>query len=210
MPIMNSRQEFGSIHKALHWTIVGLVLSTYVTIVITDKFLVRRTPEWRNMLHVHQTAGWLVLFLAIWLMIWRFINVRPEVKHANGYETFAAGAAHTLLFVFLITMPLTGYLGGDRPRNYFGLIDVPSFRSTALFHWISKTFNITFDQFQDPMDFYHKRIAGDWLLWMVVALHVSAALFHHFRRHDRTLINILPRPFSRWMTGPGQAPPNSQ
>lgn len=199
MPIRNTREEFGAVHKTLHWTVAGLVLAAYVTICITNS-LVRRSPEWRGMLHVHQLVGWAVLFVALGLTVWRLANPRPHVDHASRFEEVSARGAHFLLYVFLITMPLSGYLGGDRPRDYFGLFVVPSFRTSDLFLWISATFGVTFEEFEKPLDYFHTRIVGDWLLWMIIALHVAAALFHHIHRRDLTLVRMLPRPIARMVT----------
>jgi len=34
---------------------------------------------------------------------------------------------------------------------------------------------------------------GKWVAWVLVALHVGAALMHHFVRHDTVLRRMLPR-----------------
>ena len=46
---------------------------------------------------------------------------------------------------------------------------------------------ISFETFENPIDFIHKEVLGAWLVWMLIAGHVMAALYHHFVRKDRTL-----------------------
>ena len=43
------------------------------------------------------------------------------------------------------------------------------------------------ETFENPIDFIHKEVLGAWLVWMLIAGHIMAALYHHFVRKDRTL-----------------------
>ena len=46
---------------------------------------------------------------------------------------------------------------------------------------------MTFEEFEEPLDFLQKDIGGAWLVWLLILGQVSAALYHHFVKKDRTL-----------------------
>ena len=52
---------------------------------------------------------------------------------------------------------------------------------------VQEGLGISFETFEKPIDFIHKEVLGAWLVWMLIAGHVMAALYHHFVRKDRTL-----------------------
>ncbi|WP_342650794.1 cytochrome b/b6 domain-containing protein [Pseudomonas sp. REB1044] len=86
---------------------------------------------------------------------------------------------------------MTGYLGTGAPTD-FGLFSVTGFDSTALFVWISKTFDLSYEAFEAPLDVVH-HFLGKWVAWVVVALHIAAAAFHHWGRRDDVLKRMLPQ-----------------
>jgi cytochrome b561 len=88
-------------------------------------------------------------------------------------------------------MPLTGYIGTGTPTD-FGLFTVTGFNETATFHGVSQTFGLSWDAFEAPVDVLHHFI-GKWIAWGVVALHVGAALYHHWVRRDDVLVRMLPQ-----------------
>ncbi len=51
---------------------------------------------------------------------------------------------------------------------------------------------LTFEVFEVPFDFFHKQIGGAWLVWMLIAVHVGAAVYHHRVLKDNTLRRMLP------------------
>lgn len=69
---------------------------------------------------------------------------------------------------------------------------VPSFKDTALFAWISQTWNLSWEAFEKPFDAVH-RVVGLWLSTSVVLLHALAAGYHQWVRRDGTLERILGR-----------------
>ncbi|MFU6530748.1 cytochrome b [Pseudomonas aeruginosa] len=73
-----------------------------------------------------------------------------------------------------------------------GLFVVPSFKDTALFAWISQTWNLSWEAFEKPFDAVH-RVVGLWLSTSVVLLHALAAGYHQWVRRDGTLERMLGR-----------------
>ena len=93
----------------------------------------------------------------------------------------------------MIAMPITGYVANGGGTDFFGLIDIPSFRRTGIYDvLVTQGMGIDFGTFEAPLDLFHKQISGALLLWMLILVHVSAALYHHLWQKDQTLVRMLP------------------
>jgi cytochrome b561 len=93
----------------------------------------------------------------------------------------------------MVIMPVTGYLGTGADTVYF---NITQFRETAIYDYlIIQILGLDWETFEAPMDFIHKDIGGSLVMWILIALHVGAALFHHFVRHDDVLRRMLPGSF---------------
>jgi cytochrome b561 len=91
----------------------------------------------------------------------------------------------------MIIMPVTGYLGTGVNTEYFFLFDIPKFETTAVFQsLVADGMELTFKEFEKPLDFFHKKIMGEWLVWLLILGHAGAAMYHHFIRKDRTLMKM--------------------
>ena len=102
-------------------------------------------------------------------------------------EHLAARAGHYVLYMVMIIMPVTGYLGTGANTEYFFIFDIPKFESTWIFEsLVANGMDITFKEFEKPIDFIH-HIFGELLVWILILGHVLAALYHHFVKKDRTL-----------------------
>lgn len=193
MAMQNSESAFGAATKALHWATAILVVAAYALALSLDQFT-RGTDDWRRILHMHQWVGFTIGFLVIARIYWRLQSKhQPRPLSGGKLEHFAASAAHFLLYFFLITMPITGWAGGKMNRTYFNLFEIPSFYNTPLYKPIvTDWLGLTWEQFEKPLDFFHYELVGPYLLRMLIALHIGAALFHHFIRRDATMLRMLP------------------
>ena len=91
----------------------------------------------------------------------------------------------------MIIMPITGYLGTGAATDYFFLFEIPKFEDTALFRTVvAGWMGLTFKEFEAPFDFVHKG-SGAYIVWVLIALHTAAALFHHFVRGDAALKRMI-------------------
>jgi cytochrome b561 len=99
-------------------------------------------------------------------------------------------SAHAALYVILIVMAITGYLGTHQSAGFY-LFIIPSFRDTAIVGWFSSTWHFSWEEFEKSPDAIH-RLIGKRLAWLIVSLHVAAALLHHWIRRDGTLTRMLP------------------
>ncbi len=109
----------------------------------------------------------------------------------TGYKHLAAHVGHYILYAMMISMPLTGYIGTGVNTEYFFLFDIPKFENTVVFQTVvADWMGLSFKEFEKPIDFFHKDIMGSLIVWLLILGHVSAALYHHHIKRDRTIIKM--------------------
>ncbi|GGY11381.1 cytochrome b [Massilia dura] len=165
---------------ALHWLIALLIVAAFTLgLVMVD--IPGFTPTKLKYFSWHKWLGVTVLALAALRLLWRLGNRPP--RHAPGmaaWQTRAADGTHVLLYILMFAVPLSGYLyttAAGVPVVYLGLWQIPSLfeADTALKATLK------------PVHY--------WLnmaLAASVAMHVAAALKHHFVDRDDVLKRMLP------------------
>lgn len=189
--LRNTKTSYGSIAKWLHWGTAVLFLASYIAVYYRHWFTEEKTPENWTALQLHLSIGLTIAIIVALRLIWKITNQSPALEPGTRLEHLAAKLGHYALYVVMIVMPLTGYLGTGVNTEYFFIFDIPKFESTHLFNMIvTEGLGITFKELEKPIDFVHKNIGGEWLVWLLILGHVTAALYHHFVKKDQTLRKI--------------------
>ncbi|GAB5451175.1 MAG: hypothetical protein Hals2KO_15030 [Halioglobus sp.] len=116
---------------------------------------------------------------------------QPNEVPGSRLEHLAARGAHIMLYAVMIILPLSGYLGTGGSSQLFFFIDIPRFADTQVFTTVVEGWmGLDWDQFEAPMDFVHKQ-GGAYVVWVLIAAHAGAALYHHFVRKDTVLKRML-------------------
>ena len=161
--------------RILHWIIAALVLATW-PIGFVIEFIKKDIVL--TFYLVHESLGFLVLWLMLVRVGNKLLSPTPATEGPR-HERIAAHTVHGLLYVFLIVMPVSGFLATNAhgfPLAWFGVIDV----------WspIGKSPDIA-----DTLSAIHAWSA--WILLGLFVLHIGAVLMHHVIRRDVTLYKIL-------------------
>lgn len=177
MTLRNTTNTYGSVAKILHWLIFLFVLG-----MLTFGFLLDSIPKPYQGLayNIHKVNGLIVLALMIIRILWRSVNVKPLLPiDTQPWERFAEQTVHFLLYVTLILMPLSGWIGSSsagKPPHIGDLaLGLPIEKNKAL---ISSAFEL------------HEYLA--YAIIALVTIHVLAALFHYLFRRDNVLQRMLP------------------
>ncbi len=192
----NTAQNYGRIARWLHWGTALLFLLAYCAVYYRHWFTEKKTPENLIALDLHLSAGISVGVIVILRIIWRLMNKQPTLEAGPAFlaekvQHALVHFAHYILYAIMILMPLTGYLGTGKATDYFFLFEIPKFEDTWLFDvFVWEYLGLTFEEFEAPIDFFHKEIMGAWLVWILIVGHAGAALYHHFVLKDRTLIKM--------------------
>ncbi len=191
MPLKNTARNYGTIAKWLHWTTALLFLASYCSVYYRQWFTERDTPENWIALQLHLSVGVTIAVIVALRIIWRIGNRLPDPEPGSRLEHLAAHIGHYALYAIMIVMPITGYLGTGVNTEFFLLFDIPKFETTALFSTVvSEGMGLTYKEFEKPIDFIHKELMGEWLVWLLILGHIAAALYHQFVKKDRTLAKM--------------------
>lgn len=188
MRLKNTPQHYGVVAKTLHWLTALLFSGSYMSVYFRHWFTEEKTPENWTALQLHLSFGVSIGVLVLLRVVWRIMNAPPKEEPGTVIEHRAARLGHCALYAIMIIMPITGYIGTGVATEFFFMFDITKFPDTWIFtQWIQEGVGVSFDAFEAPIDFIHKNILGAWLVWILIAGHVAAALYHHFIRKDRTL-----------------------
>ena len=186
--LKNTNNNYGLIAKWLHWGTAFLFLCSYMSVYYRHWFTEEKTPENWTALQLHLSIGVTIAVIVILRIIWRIYNRTPDLEPGSKLEHLAAHTGHFALYLIMIIMPITGYIGTGVDTEYFFIFDIPKFEDTALFNTVvTNGLGMTFKEFEKPIDFIHKDILGAWVVWLLILGHASAATYHHFVKKDNTL-----------------------
>ena len=165
--------------KWLHWLIALMVFGLLgVGLYMTD---MRISPQKIQLYMTHKSVGLTVLMLMLLRVAYRLMNPPPALPDGIPvWQKAASHVSHALLYLLLFAMPISGWLmngASGFPMKYFGLVRVPDLL-------VRNQENLAL------LKAAHFYIA--WTLMAVIALHVLAALKHHFIDRDTVLRRMLP------------------
>ena len=194
MGLKNTQLEYGSVAKWLHWLTALCFLAAYISVYYGHMFVDLESPQRPTVTRLHAMFGISVGILFLPRIIWNFINPKPKLDPAPAWQHKASKVVHWALYFFILAMPLSGWLGFGAPSfPFFWLFDMPTFHGSALFSPIVEGWlGMTWEQFEEPFDYFHKQIGGPWAAWILVMVHAGAGLYHHYVQKDNTLRKMLP------------------
>ena len=180
MTLKNTVHGYGIIARSLHWVMAVLVLALLsIGFFMTSMDF---SPVKLQVYGLHKSFGFLVFFLGIGRVLWRFANPKVEELETHQlWEKILAKISHFLLYAALFLMPLSGWLmssAADFPAMFFGLFDMPDL--------VSKDEDL-FKILRQAHEIFAYIIIG------VVGLHIAGAFKHHFIDRDVTLQRMTTR-----------------
>ena len=192
MDLKNTKERFGIIAMSLHWIVAFLFLGLYLSVYFRHWFTEPKTDLNWTALQLHLSFGITVMVFIGLRIAYKLFDQSPEEVPGSKLEHLAAKGAHYMLYAVMIIMPVTGYFGTGVNTEFFGLFEIPKFKDTEAYNFIVvNILGISWEAFETPLDFVHKK-GGAYFVWLLIGVHVAAALFHHFRRKDNTLRRMLP------------------
>lgn len=130
---------------------------------------------------LHKSIGVSIFALAAIRLVVRACSPSPAKPDGLPWiVTIMATASHWLLYAVLIAMPVSGYIfssAGGYLVSYFGIFTLPALpRDPALAH-VSLRIHLTLQ----------------WAIYVLLSLHVLAAVWHIAIRRDGILNRMLPK-----------------
>ena len=168
--------KYNGVARALHWLIALGIFTALALGLNSDGW---KEAPW--MPGLHKSLGLSVLALSLLRLGWRLTHKPPPLPaYTPAWQAMSAKGLHWLFYAMMIGVPLSGWImssAGPYPLNWFGLFDVPKFA-------VGK---------DSPLaDAAHEghEVMG-FLFIPLLALHIVAALYHHYRLKDEVLRRML-------------------
>jgi cytochrome b561 len=163
----------------LHWLLALMIVGSFsVGVYMAD---LPFSPQRVKLYNWHKWAGVLILTLSAVRLLWRLAHRPPAPLPIPAWQQRSAHAAHMALYVLFFAVPLAGWAYSSAagfPIVLFGVLPLPDF--------------VPVDRdLSEAIKPLHGWLA--YALASVAALHVAAALKHHFVDRDTTLQRLRPR-----------------
>lgn len=176
--IRDSSNNFGLVSILFHWisaiaTLALFGLGFYLT------SYGYYSPNFLEIAHFHYALGILLFGVVTARIVWRLTSKTPAPLTNSLISRISIKLIKFLLYVLLVVIMISGYLictSEGQTINVFNLFDVKSYMLLD-----TEQLNIAGQT--------HKYLS--WVLIGLVAVHVLAALFHHFFVKDRTLVRMI-------------------
>ena len=190
--IRNTDMSYGSVAKWLHWLTALLVLVAYLLVFYLDFVLDGEGPLRSPIIRTHKAIGASILIFIVLRLWWRATNPSPKLPDSMPkWQVHASHVSHFSLYALLIAMPISGYLGNGSGVS-FGIFAIPGFGKTAFGNWVLDLLGLTFEEWEVVFDAFHYQIVGPYVLWVIIAAHAGAAIYHHYVEKDDVLKRMLP------------------
>ena len=175
MSIFNSQKEYGLLAKLFHWItfIILLAQIPFGFYLVGLEFSDRRI----DLENIHILIGITVFYITLFRLVWKFFNSSPT--EGNSFfkgQIFIAKANHFFLYLSIFTITISGVL----KKLYMG----------EKLNFLFFKYGFDKDNFQLADLYYEVHIYANYLLIVLVTLHILAVIVHHFIFKDKILDKI--------------------
>lgn len=175
-----ARERYSGVAISLHWLIALLMIcGFYLGWIMTD--IPGFTPTKLKYFSWHKWIGVTVFALAVIRLLWRLTHRAPPLPDTTtAFQKAAAHAVHGLLYLLMLAIPISGYFYSSSAGIqvvYLGIVPLPTIIGP------------------DKVLKAALRTTHIWLNYTLLAffaLHVLAALKHHFIERDGILGRMIP------------------
>ncbi|MGH6762152.1 MAG: cytochrome b [Phyllobacterium sp.] len=179
--LRNTANEYGLMAIILHWVIAILFIGQLVLglwmVRLDDQRLAFELIQW------HKSFGFLLLALvAIRLIWWVFSRHPPLPADMSPLEKMAAHVAHFLLYCLMVLLPVTGWALASA-----SVLAIPTF---AFYLFIIPHLPLAASEQAEAFWDNTHTLLGYFAL-ALVAIHILAALRHHFWLRDDLLKRMV-------------------
>lgn len=172
-------QGYSLTARAFHWLTAALVL-TMMPIGIAMATFDLGFPIEDPLYHIHRSIGAVVLATTVVRLIYRLGHPAPPLPaDMPAWQHFAARFTHWALYALLIAQPIVGWIATS------------AYRAPVLFFWLFDLPPIWQEDrpFSEAMFVVHRSMGI--FIAALVAVHIGAALYHHFILKDGVLKRMV-------------------
>jgi cytochrome b561 len=171
--------RYGAVAIVLHWLMVVLIIASWALgLYMVD---LQFSPQKLKYISWHKWLGVTIFMLALCRIAWRITHPAPPPPDAMpSWQRTAMSVSHFLLYFLTLAIPLSGWLFSSAsgvPTVYLGWAQLPDL--------VAKDKLVA-----ELLRQAHMLLNGT--LFVVVCIHIAAALKHHFVDRDDVLVRMLP------------------
>lgn len=182
-----------------HWSIAALVLFEFTSALSFGHFNPGDAAYFRAAYRMHMSGGMALLALSFLCVTWRLLHAYPSLpRDMHAVTRVLAKAAHILLYVFIIAVPVTGWAILSARNSHAVIVGKLSWPSIALLTQMTYEQRVGLNDVLLPI-----HSTASYFALGLVGLHVAATVYHHFWRGDTVLLRMLPRMKTRTNQPPG-------
>lgn len=173
----------------LHWLMAILILGNLVLGLLLEDIPNEQKFQFYQL---HKSIGMSVLVLSVLRIVWRFLFPAPTLSASlKLWEVWAVKITHFLFYVLMVGIPFSGWaLVSASPKKIptilFGVIPLPHL---PFFDGITDMDSRK--ELSESIGDVHGLLA--YVLLGLLALHVAAALRHHWILKDETILRMTPK-----------------
>ena len=175
MSIFNSQKEYGLLAKLFHWiTFIILIAQIPLGFYLVGLEFSDRRIDLEN---IHILIGITVFYITLFRLIWKFLNSKPA--EGNSFfkgQIFIAKVNHFFLYLSIFAITISGIL----KKLYMG----------EKLNFLFFKYGFDKDNFQLADLYYEVHIYANYLLIVLITLHILAVIVHHFIFKDKILNKI--------------------
>lgn len=176
--LFNMSARYTTTAIVLHWLMALLIFAVFpLGLYMHD---LKLSPTKLQLYSYHKWIGMTLLLLAVLRMLWRIAHKPPPSVTMARWQKRASSAVHALLYALLLFVPLSGWLMSSAKgvqTVWFGLLPLPDL--------VEK--NKLLGQLLGSV---HENL--NYLLLLLVLVHIAAALKHRYIDRDEVMNRMLP------------------
>jgi cytochrome b561/polyisoprenoid-binding protein YceI len=171
-------QTYHLASRYLHWAMAFLIFyMVFLGWTLEDK-----DSGLFSRYQLHKSVGFLILFLTVVRIGLRLVYKAPAEMDGPQWQRWASKSVHIGFYVLMIGLPISGWALVSTaeikvPTLIFGLIHVPHLPIYGVDH--------------EVFEALHGLLAKA-IFYVLIPLHIGAALMHHFVHKDAVMLRILP------------------
>ncbi len=174
---MTNANQYTHVARVLHWLIAGMIVVQFVLANLAEE--TDSKLQQLILLANHKSVGITILLLAIARFGWRLKNPAPALPEGMAqWQRIASQVSHYSLYALLIVLPLSGWMMSSAsayPVSWFNLVQLPDLVAAD-------------PAMKERFEALHGALA--WLLFLLAAIHIAAAIKHAVIDRDGLLRRI--------------------
>ena len=172
--------KYSRISRFLHWLVAGLIVSQYVLAELAEQAEHNdKVVQQLGLLANHKSIGMTILMLALIRLCWRLIHKPPALPNSMpAWQMRASSISHWIMYGLIFAIPVSGWLMSSAAAysvSWFNLFVFPDLVSSS-------------DHLEHLFHDVHEILVKS--LFVIVVVHIAAALKHHFVDKDAVMARM--------------------